>query len=134
MLRRLYDWCIAAANKPYATWLLGIVSFVEWLNEKKDPLHPIISTHAERDGVDVEVAMQYTGAYADQIFSYANNIGTVEGGILHIRDDANNRPPGRVIARSADPVAEGTLAGPVSFGHRLIDHDGERSVGPIGFV
>src|SRR4026207_756396 len=29
MLRRLYDWCIAAADKPYATWLLGIVSFVE---------------------------------------------------------------------------------------------------------
>ncbi len=62
----------------------GIVSFVEWLNEKKDPLHPIISTHAERDGVDVEVAMQYTGAYADQIFSYANNIGTVEGG-MHLQ-------------------------------------------------
>jgi DNA gyrase subunit B len=62
----------------------GIVSFVEWLNEKKDPLHPIISTHAERDGVDVEVAMQYTGAYADQIFSYANNIGTIEGG-MHLQ-------------------------------------------------
>src|SRR5262245_1838944 len=29
MLRRLYDWCVAAAGKPYATWLLGIVSFVE---------------------------------------------------------------------------------------------------------
>jgi membrane protein YqaA with SNARE-associated domain len=29
MLRRLYDWCIAAADKPYATWLLGAVSFVE---------------------------------------------------------------------------------------------------------
>jgi membrane protein YqaA with SNARE-associated domain len=29
MLRRLYDWCIAAADKPYATWLLGTVSFVE---------------------------------------------------------------------------------------------------------
>jgi membrane protein YqaA with SNARE-associated domain len=29
MLRRLYDWCIAAADKPYATWLLGIVAFVE---------------------------------------------------------------------------------------------------------
>ena len=29
MLRRLYDWCIAAADKPYASWLLGIVSFVE---------------------------------------------------------------------------------------------------------
>ena len=62
----------------------GIVSFVEWLNEKKDPLHPIISTHAERDGVDVEVAIQYTGTYADQIFSYANNIGTIEGG-MHLQ-------------------------------------------------
>jgi membrane protein YqaA with SNARE-associated domain len=29
MLRRLYDWCIAAADKPYATWLIGAVSFVE---------------------------------------------------------------------------------------------------------
>jgi membrane protein YqaA with SNARE-associated domain len=29
MLRRLYDWCINAADKPYATWLMGIVSFVE---------------------------------------------------------------------------------------------------------
>jgi membrane protein YqaA with SNARE-associated domain len=29
MLRRLYDWCIAAADKPYATWLMGLVSFVE---------------------------------------------------------------------------------------------------------
>jgi DNA gyrase subunit B len=62
----------------------GIVSFVEWLNEKKDPLHPIISTHAERDSVDVEVAMQYTDTYADQIFSYANNIGTIEGG-MHLQ-------------------------------------------------
>jgi DNA gyrase subunit B len=62
----------------------GIVSFVEWLNGKKDALHPIISTHAERDGVDVEVAMQYTDSYADQIFSYANNIGTIEGG-MHLQ-------------------------------------------------
>ena len=29
MLRRLYDWCIAAADKPYATWLMGLVSFFE---------------------------------------------------------------------------------------------------------
>ncbi|MGB8964483.1 MAG: DNA topoisomerase (ATP-hydrolyzing) subunit B [Candidatus Cybelea sp.] len=62
----------------------GIVSFVEWLNEKRDPIHPIISTHAERDGVDVEVAMQYTDTYAEQIFSYANNIGTIEGG-MHLQ-------------------------------------------------
>ena len=59
----------------------GIVSFVEWLNEKKDPLHPIISTHNERDGVDVEVAMQWTDTYAEIISSYANNINTIEGGM-----------------------------------------------------
>jgi membrane protein YqaA with SNARE-associated domain len=29
MLRRLYDWCVAAAGRPYATWLLGLISFVE---------------------------------------------------------------------------------------------------------
>jgi membrane protein YqaA with SNARE-associated domain len=29
MLRRLYDWCIAAAGKPYANWIMGIVPFVE---------------------------------------------------------------------------------------------------------
>jgi DNA gyrase subunit B len=59
----------------------GIVSFVEWLNEKKDPLHPIISTHSERDGVDVEVAMQWTDTYTEIISSYANNINTIEGGM-----------------------------------------------------
>jgi len=62
----------------------GIVSFVEWLNEKKDPLHPIISTHAERDNVDVEVAMQYTDTYSDQIYAFANNINTIEGG-MHLQ-------------------------------------------------
>ncbi len=59
----------------------GIISFVEFLNEKKDPLHPIISTHNERDGVDVEVAMQWTDTYTELIYSYANNINTIEGGM-----------------------------------------------------
>jgi DNA gyrase subunit B len=59
----------------------GIVSFVEWLNEKKDPVHPIISTHNERDGTDVEVAMQWTDTYNELIYAYANNINTVEGGM-----------------------------------------------------
>ncbi len=59
----------------------GILSFVEWLNEKKDPLHPIISTHHERDGVDLEVAMQWTETYTELIYSYANNINTIEGGM-----------------------------------------------------
>ncbi|MDQ6930261.1 MAG: DNA topoisomerase (ATP-hydrolyzing) subunit B, partial [Candidatus Eremiobacteraeota bacterium] len=59
----------------------GIISFVEWLNDKKDPLHPIISTNAERDGLAVEVAMQWTDTYTDLIYSFANNINTIEGGM-----------------------------------------------------
>ena len=59
----------------------GIISFVEWLNDKKDPLHPIISTNNERDGVVVEVAMQWTDTYTDLIYSFANNINTIEGGM-----------------------------------------------------
>jgi len=59
----------------------GIVSFVEWLNDKKDPLHPIISTNNERDGVVVEVAMQWTDTYTELLYSFANNINTIEGGM-----------------------------------------------------
>ncbi len=59
----------------------GIVSFVEHLNDKKDPLHPIISTNGERDGVAVECALQWADTYTETIFSYANNINTAEGGM-----------------------------------------------------
>ena len=44
----------------------------------------------ERDGVDVEVAMQYTDAYTEQIFSYANNINTIEGG-MHLQGFRHRR-------------------------------------------
>jgi len=59
----------------------GIVSFVEHLNDKKDPLHPIIATHGERDGVDLEIALQWADSYTESIFAYANNINTIEGGM-----------------------------------------------------
>ena len=59
----------------------GIVSFVEHLNEKKDPLHPIISTNGERDGVAIECAMQWADAYSETVYSFANNINTIEGGM-----------------------------------------------------
>jgi DNA gyrase subunit B len=59
----------------------GIISFVEHLNEKKDPIHPIISTNGERDRVAVEVAMQWADTYNETIFAYANNINTAEGGM-----------------------------------------------------
>jgi DNA gyrase subunit B len=59
----------------------GIVSFVEHLNDKKDPLHPIISTNGVRDGIDVECALQWADTYSETIFSFANNINTIEGGM-----------------------------------------------------
>ena len=59
----------------------GIVSFVEHLNDKKDPLHPIISTNGERDNVVVECALQWADTYSEQIFAFANNINTIEGGM-----------------------------------------------------
>jgi DNA gyrase subunit B len=59
----------------------GIVSFVEHLNDKKDPLHPIISTNGERDGVDVECALQWNDSYTEMVYSFANNINTIEGGM-----------------------------------------------------
>ncbi len=59
----------------------GIISFVQHLNEKKDPLHEIISTNGERDGVVVECALQWADAYSELIFSFANNINTIEGGM-----------------------------------------------------
>lgn len=58
----------------------GIVSFVEYLNKNKEVLHPPISFSRDKDGTHVELAMQYNNSYNENIFSYANNINTREGG------------------------------------------------------
>lgn len=60
----------------------GIVSFVEYINRNKKVLHkePIYVTGAREDCA-VEVAMQYNETYLDNIFSFANSINTVEGGM-----------------------------------------------------
>ncbi|GAC1659794.1 MAG: DNA topoisomerase (ATP-hydrolyzing) subunit B [Candidatus Elarobacter sp.] len=59
----------------------GIVSFVEWLNENKDSLTPVISTNGERDDIVVECAFQWQDGYNEVVYSYANNINTIEGGM-----------------------------------------------------
>lgn len=58
----------------------GVKDFVTYLNHNKDTLHPVICFEAERDKVQVELAMQYTDGYTENIFSYVNNIHTQEGG------------------------------------------------------
>lgn len=61
----------------------GIISFVEYLNKKKECLHPepIYIAHADDAAkMFVEVAMQYNNSYVENVYTYANNIATVEGG------------------------------------------------------
>ncbi len=59
----------------------GIISFVSYLNEKKTPIHnsPIYFQDT-KEGIIVEVAMEYNSSFAENIFTYVNNINTQEGG------------------------------------------------------
>jgi DNA gyrase subunit B len=58
----------------------GIVSFVEYLNRRNVVLHPPIFIEGERSEVQIEVAVQYNDTFTEKLFSFANNINTVEGG------------------------------------------------------
>ncbi len=59
----------------------GIVSFVKYLNKNREVLHKEpIYFEARRDNIDVEIALQYNDGYSESIFSFANNINTLEGG------------------------------------------------------
>jgi len=58
----------------------GIVSFIDMLNENKNPLHKPIYIEREKNGVMLEVAMQYNDSFSEHLFSFANNINTREGG------------------------------------------------------
>lgn len=59
----------------------GIKSFVEYLNRNKQNLHPeAVYVEGEKNGTCVELALQYNDSYSENIFSFANNIDTIEGG------------------------------------------------------
>ncbi|KRG11258.1 DNA gyrase subunit B [Staphylococcus sp. NAM3COL9] len=59
----------------------GIKSYVEMLNETKEPLHDEpIYVHESKDDIEVEIALQYNKGYATNLLTYANNIHTYEGG------------------------------------------------------
>ena len=59
----------------------GIVSFVDYLNQNKNPLHnKVVYFVKEKEGIILEAALQYNDGYSENIFSFANNINTIEGG------------------------------------------------------
>ncbi len=59
----------------------GLLSFVEHLNRAKTAIHAkVVHFEGEKDGVEVEIAMQWNDGYSESVFSFANNINTIEGG------------------------------------------------------
>lgn len=58
----------------------GLLSFVRYLNRNREVLHPVVHINKEVEGVGIEVAVQYTDAYAESVYSFANTINTIDGG------------------------------------------------------
>ncbi|MCG6910440.1 MAG: DNA topoisomerase (ATP-hydrolyzing) subunit B [Deltaproteobacteria bacterium] len=100
----------------------GITSFVEYVNKRHTPLHKPIFIEGERNDVQIEVAIQYNDTFKEKMFSFANNINTVEGGFHLIGFKAaltrtlnnyavNGNLPKNLTAKiSGDDVREGLAA------------------------
>jgi DNA gyrase subunit B len=59
----------------------GIVSFVDHLNQKKQPIHnKVVYLSGKKSGIEIEIAMQWNAGYSENVYTFANNINTVEGG------------------------------------------------------
>ncbi|MET3698976.1 DNA topoisomerase IV subunit B [Bacillus oleivorans] len=58
----------------------GIEAFVEYLNEEKDALHPVVSFEGEQNGIELEFAFQFNDGYSENILSFVNNVRTKDGG------------------------------------------------------
>ena len=58
----------------------GLVSFVEYVNDGKETINKIINFNGEKNGIVVDIAMQYTNTYNESILSFVNNVKTVDGG------------------------------------------------------
>jgi len=100
----------------------GILSFVEYLNRRHTGLHPPIFIDGEKNDVQIEMAIQYNDTYKENIFSFANNINTIEGGFHLIGFKAgltrtlnqyatNGNLPKKLSSKfSGDDVREGLTA------------------------
>ena len=58
----------------------GLISFVDYINEDKEVLHKVIPIHGVKNTIEVDIAMQYTDSYNENIISFVNNVKTSDGG------------------------------------------------------
>ncbi|WP_068672244.1 DNA topoisomerase IV subunit B [Oceanobacillus sp. Castelsardo] len=58
----------------------GIESFVDYLNEEKDTLHPVVAFEGEEQGIEVEFAFQFNDGYTENMLSFVNHVRTRDGG------------------------------------------------------
>ncbi|MEW5870000.1 MAG: DNA topoisomerase (ATP-hydrolyzing) subunit B [Chloroflexota bacterium] len=58
----------------------GITSFVRYLNRNRNVFHPVVHVEKESEGITIDAAIQYTDAYAESVYAFANTINTVDGG------------------------------------------------------
>lgn len=58
----------------------GITSFVRYLNRNRETLHGVVHSEKEVEGITIDAAVQYTDAYAESVYAFANTINTIDGG------------------------------------------------------
>ena len=58
----------------------GLTNFIEYINEDKNTLHKVLNYTGSKNGIEVNVAMQYTDTYNENIISFVNNVKTTDGG------------------------------------------------------
>lgn len=62
----------------------GLQAFVEYLNEDKKELHKVVNFIGEKEKIEVEISLQYTDTYSENIISFVNNVKTIDGGTHEI--------------------------------------------------
>lgn len=58
----------------------GLISFIEYMNEDKKPLHKCINFQGTKNRIEIDIALQYTDSYSESILSFVNNVKTADGG------------------------------------------------------
>ncbi|WP_312889058.1 DNA topoisomerase IV subunit B [Desertibacillus haloalkaliphilus] len=76
----LHDERKGKENKELFHYETGIEAFVEYLNEDKETLHPVVFFNGEQNEIDVEFAFQFNDGYTDNVLSFVNNVRTKDGG------------------------------------------------------